>query len=164
MPLKPKGLVSAALQLPAGRAGRRGDGRAWAEKAPGSCSGPWPCVSGEDSRDRTRATLTFACPSARLSGLLVCRVFAWARGNEQKVRIDARDAGLEQPLVQGRGRRDTHRPAAGSQLLQQERVGVQLGQLGSLRSFWCAVHGEGAEEKLCETSAAFCLFCQPREQ
>ena len=63
---------------------------------------------------------------------------------------------------QSRDRRDTHCIAV-AELLDQGLDGGQLGDPGSLHSFWCPVYGKGAEKELCETQAAFSLSCQPRE-
>jgi len=59
-------------------------------------------------------------------------------------------------------RRDTHSMAV-AQLLHKELDGGQVRDASSLHSFWWPVHGEGAEQELCENQATFSVSCQPGE-
>lgn len=68
--------------------------------------------------------------------------------------------GWGSPWGQSRDRRDTHSIVA-TQLLEHHLDGGQLGDPGSLHSFWWPVHGEGAEKELSETQASSSLCCQP---
>ena len=58
---------------------------------------------------------------------------------------------------QGPEQRDTHGVAA-AQLLLQELDGCQMGDAGSLASFWCPVHREGRGRELGEPQAVSCLL------
>ena len=112
-----------------------------------SCIGPWPWVRGGDGRDCTGSDphLCLALDQPLQAAGVECRRLG--KGKRAR-RSEAMQLMLSWSSTWGQSgdRRDTH-SIAGAQLLQQELDGGQLGDLGSLRSFWWPVRGEGAEKE-----------------